>query len=172
MSYSTLDKEGLYDQTQRYKFTNIDDEEFIGMWNGKLFVTVPKGASVTLPESQAINFAKALCDRVMRKEEKAKFVPNMREQRWEESERTRVGIPMARKPYESQILQKINQDEETPEMQVMRSQVREELMRDMSAQVNTESPKGPSSLSSLALVNDGSRVERTGREFEGVTSLK
>ncbi len=161
----------LYDNTQRYKFTNIDDEPFVGLWDGREFVTVKPGQSVTLPEAQAITYAKDLCTRVMQKEEKEKFVPNARAATWEESDRSRVGIPMARKPYEDRIVQKLSTDEDSPETQALRSEIREELLRDLSAQVNTEPPRPPSSTRDLRLVKD-KRQAREGHEFEGVKSLK
>ena len=171
MSSSNLDKEGLYDQTRRYKFNNIGDEEYVGMWNSKVFVTVPPGESVTLPEAQAITFAKDLCTRVMLKEEKARFVPNMYEPTWEMSQRSRAGIPLARDPYEKRILQAIEEGQETPELQALRSQIREEVMADLTATVSTEPPRGPSSVSDLSLVKD-KRTAREGHEFEGLTALK
>lgn len=172
MAFSNLDKVGLYDLTQRYRLTNIDDEKFTGRWNGRTFVVLNPGESATIPESQAINFAKEICTRVMQKEEKAKFVPNMNEPTWEQSQRTRVGLPMARDAYEKRILQKIEAGEETPELQVMRAQMREQLLNDMSAQVSTDAPSGPKSAVDLSLVDDPSKPQRKGREFEGVTALK
>lgn len=170
-SPSETEERSLYDNSQRYRFTNIDDEEFIGMWDGRIFVTVPAGRSVTLPEAQAITYAKALCTRVMLKEEKSKFVPNMREATWEESQKTRTGVPMARDPYEKRILQKLEQNEDTPELQVLRSEIREELLHDMQAQVSMDAPRGPAALSDLSLVKD-KRTVRDGHEFEGITALK
>ena len=161
----------LYDNSQRYRFTNIDDEPFVGLWDGREFVTVPSGGSVTLPEAQAITYAKELCTRVMFKEEKEKFIPNMREATWEESQKTRVGIPMARKPYEDRILQHLELNDETPEVQAMRSEMREQLMRDLNAQVSTDAPKGPAALKDLNVLKD-KRTIREGHEFEGVKSLK
>lgn len=172
MSYSNLDKEGLYDQSQRYRFHNIDDEVFVGKWNGTEYVTVPAGESVTLPESQAINFAKQLATRVMIKDEQEKFVPTMMEPTWEQSRKTRTGIPMAREPYEKRILKKIEIGEETPEIQSLRSQIREELISDMSMQVSTEAPQGPRSKSEISIVADKNRPQHEGKEFEGVSSLK
>jgi len=183
MSFSNLDRiprsddpkqtqeRYLFDNTQRYRFTNIDDEPFVGMWDGREFVNVPAGASVTLPEAQAITYAKELCTRVMFKEEKEKFVPNMREASWEESQKSRVGIPLARDPYEKRILQKLETGDETPELQAMRSEMREELMRDLSAKVETAPAGPPRAIKDLAVVKD-KRTARDGHEFEGVKSLK
>lgn len=163
----------LTDDSQLYRFTNIDDEPYVGRWNGKEFVKVPAGHSVTIPESKAIVFAKDLCTRVMLKEEKAKFVPNLREATWEESQKTRTGIPMARKPYEDRILQKLEMGEETPETQALRSQLREQILSDMNSKVSTESPASalPKSTKDLSVVKD-KRTLREGHEFEGVKSLK
>lgn len=183
MSFSNLDRipkkgvpgqteeRSLYDNSQRYKFTNIDDEEFVCMWNGEEITRIPAGASVTLPESQAITYAKDLCTRVMTKEERAKFVPNMREATWEESQKTRVGLPMARDPYEKRILSKLNASDETPEIQLMKAQIKDQLLSDMSAQVSTDAPTGPKATADLSLVGD-KRLQRKGHEFEGVTALK
>lgn len=170
--FSHLDKEGLYDQSRRYRFTNVDDEEFIGMWDSKVYVRVPVGESVTLPESQAINFAKDLATRVMIKDEKRKYVPTQNAPTYEESQKSRVGIPAARDPYEKRILQLIEQGEETPEMQALRSELRDEVMRDLKGVVSTAPPSGPSSREQLAVVGDVSRPGRSGHEFEGLAALK
>lgn len=171
MSFSNLDKQGLYDNTQRYRFTNIDDEMFTGMWNGRIFVRLLPGESATLPEVYAVTFSKELATRVMLKEEKAKYIPTQNAPTWEESQKSRVGIPMARDPYEKRIVQKMEVGEETPEIEAMRSQMREQLLADMSAQVSTDAPSGPKAAADLSLVED-KRAIRKGREFEGVTALK
>ena len=169
---SHLQKEGIYDQTHRARFTNIDDEDFVGTWDSKVYVRVPPGESVTLPESQAINFAIALATRVMVKDEKRKFVPSMYEPTYEMSQRTRTGIPDARKPYEDKILQWLEAGEETPEVQALRSALREEILNDLTAKPSTAPPTGPKSKNDIAVVPDGSRPERSGKEFEGLASLK
>lgn len=170
--YSNLQKEGVYDQAHRARFTNIDNEDYLGMWDSKVYVRVPAGDSVTLPEAQAITFGIDLATRVMMKDERKKFVPTMLEPTWEMSQRTKIGIPSARDPYEKQIVRWLDAGEETPEMQALRSQVRDQIMQDMKAEVSTEPPKGPSSKGDLAVVTDKSKPDRAGREFEGISSLK
>lgn len=170
--FSHLQKEGIYDNSHRARFTNIDNEEYVGMWDSKVYVRIPAGDSVTLPEAQAITFGIDLATRVMMKDERKKFIPTMLEPAWEMSQRTNVGIPAKRDPFEKQIVQWLDPGEETPEMQALRSQVREQVLNDMKAEVSTDAPKGPVSKDQLSIVGDRSNPARAGHEFEGLAALK
>jgi len=51
-----------------------------------------------------------------------------------------LGVPAARKVWEDKICRVLEVDEESPQVQVMRSQIREELMKDLKAEPSQGSP--------------------------------
>lgn len=166
MSSNLTKKDGIYDPTKRGAFTNWSNEDFFGTWGGET-ITIAAGKTVTLPEHLAIKFTQEFVDREMVKEEMEKFVPSQKWPTYAESERTMVGIPSARTPYETRTLKWLARSDESPEMQLLRMQVFEEVKRDFSATPSTEPPKAPSSKNQIHIA-----VDPKGAEFSGVKSLK
>lgn len=166
MSSNLTKKEGIYDPTKRGAFTNWSDEDFTGVWAGEK-ILIAKGKTVTLPEHLAIKFTNEFVTREMVKEDIAKFVPNAKAEVYGQSERTLTGIPAARAPFEAKTLKWLDRSEESPEMQLLRMQVFEEVKRDFTASPSTEPPRAPKSRKELNIA-----VDPKGAEFSGVTSLK
>lgn len=166
MSSNLTKKEGIYDPTKRGAFTNWSNEDFVGVWAGE-GITIKAGQTVTLPEHLAIKFTGEFVDREMVKEEMSNFVPSVKWPTYEESEKTMVGIPSARTPYEKKTLKWLERSDESPEMQLLRMQVLDEIKKDFTASPSTEPPRAPSSRKDINIA-----VDPKGAEFAGVTSLK
>lgn len=166
MTSNLTKKEGIYDPTKRGAFTNIDDQDFVGVWNGE-GITIKPGQTVTLPEHLAIKFTCELVDRVMVKDEMAKFVPSAKWPTYEESERTMVGIPAARAPYEARVLKWLDRKDDSPEMQLLRMQAFEQIKHDFTQNIETRPPSAPSKKEQIHIA-----VDPKGAEFSGVQSLQ
>lgn len=165
MSSNLTKKEGIYDPTKRGAFTNWSDEDFTSKWNGEA-ITVGAGKTVTLPEHLAIKFTDEFVTREMVKDEMKSFVPSVKWPTYEESEKTKVGIPSARTAYETKTLRWLPRSEESAEMQLLRMQVFEEVKKDFTAVPSTEAPKAPTSREQINIA-----VDPHGAEFNGVKSL-
>lgn len=140
---SFLDKKGgIYDPSKRYSFTNITENPFTFSWGGKN-ITVKAHQAIEVPEHYGILATGKLVDQIMQEESRAEELI-MREKKndpyWRSPKGIALGIPAARKPYEDKILRELAFDEENPQTQVMRAQIREELMNDYN---NAQKPPSP-----------------------------
>jgi len=131
-SYLTV-KEGIYDPLKRFAFTNITDEVFTFKWGGQPISVKPQ-ETIELPHHLAVLATTNLVDKIMldeaRKDEEETRKKN-KDPYWRSPKGISVGVPEARKPYEQKILRELKPDEESPQIQVMRAQIREELERDL-----------------------------------------
>lgn len=133
---SFLDKNGVFDPSKRYAFTNITDEPFTFHW-AKVPITIQAGDTKELPEHLALLATKNLVDKLMIGEitiEEQKMKAKTKDPYWRSPKATSFGVPAARKPYEDQILRELAVDEESPEIAIMKAKIKEELMTDMSAE--------------------------------------
>lgn len=133
---SFLDKNGVFDPSKRYAFTNITNEPFTFHW-AKVPITIQAGDTKELPEHLALLATKNLVDKLMIGEvtvEEQKMRTKMKDPYWRSPKGTSLGVPAARKPYEDQILRELQLDEESPEVAIMRARIKEELMTDLSAE--------------------------------------
>lgn len=134
MSSYLTPKDGIYDPSKRFAFTNITDEPFTFQWGGTPITVKPKG-TVELPHHLAILATKNLVDKIMgaeAREDELKTRKSNKDPYWRSPKGISVGVPEARKPYEDKILRELKLDEESPEVAVMRAQIKEQLMADMS----------------------------------------
>lgn len=143
-----LTPEGIYDPIGRYAFTNITEEQFDTAWDSSP-ISVPAGATIEVGHSQICNFTKQLVDKIIignaKLDELAKNQPYYRSPMASD-----LSIPAKRKYWEDQIARKLAVDEESPQTQVMRSKIREELMADMNREPSGGSPQIPTSLTEFA----------------------
>ncbi len=134
--------EGIYNPVKRYAFTNWTVEDFLGQWNGDT-VTIPCNAgprsTVTLPEYLAVKFTRELVDREMIRELGSSAL---------------LSVPSARAPYEQKTVRDIPLDETDPQVQLMVMQARDQVMADITAQINKEAPKAPASIAEMAPINE------------------
>lgn len=144
---SFLDKKiGVYDPSKRYGFKNITSEPFTFSWGGNP-ITVKAGAEIEVPEHYAIVATTKLVDQIMQdevREEEKKMRAELRDPYWRSPKGIAMGVPAARKPYEDKILRELAFDEENPQTQVMRSQIKEQIMNDM-----TNAQKPPASIDTV-----------------------
>lgn len=134
MSSNLTVKEGIYDPTKRFAFTNISDETFTFKWGGNPITVKPK-ETIELPHHLAVLATGKLVDHIMGSEARAdelKMRAENKDPYWRSPKGIAMGVPEARRPYEEKILRELGPGEESPALQVMRAQIKEELQRDLS----------------------------------------
>lgn len=137
-------KMGIFDPSLRFAFTNITEEPFEVVWNGNVVTTIKAGQSVELPHYLAVKCTKELVDKIMIANAKLNEVefyrnnPNAMPNTYRAP--SSLGVPSARKVWEDKICRLMETDEESPQVQLIRSQIREELMNDLKAEPSGGSP--------------------------------
>lgn len=154
--------EGLFNPALRFAFTNITTEDFSSAWGGSPIV-VKAGQTVELTHHLANKLTDELVDKIMIGAAKLDEVtyyknnPNTAPNVYRAP--SSLGVPAARKVWEDQIVRPLAVDEESPEIQVMRAQIKEELMADLSAETAKGGPAIPTSLEEFAELKEGAPVE-------------
>lgn len=140
---SFLDKKsGIYDPSKRYGFKNITDKPFTFSWGGHP-ITVKAGEEIEVPEHYALLATKKIVDQIMMEEvaeEEKKMRADLRDPFWRSPKGIAIGIPAARKVYEDKVIRELALDEENPQIQVMRAQIKEQILGDIN---NAQKPKAP-----------------------------
>jgi len=137
-----LHPEGLFNPAFRFAFTNITEEDFTSYWGGKPITIKPK-QTVKLRHHLAVKFLKELVDKIMQGEAKLDEVnfyksnPNSAPNSYRSPKGLSLGVPAARKVYEDQIIKQLPSEEEGVEFEILKSEFREQLERDLSQQVST-----------------------------------
>ncbi len=133
---------GMYDPRKRYGFKNITEKDFTFTWNSNP-VTVKPGVEVELPEHMAILATHKLVDEIMSKLAQ-EDTERLRKETKEHTARSplgiAMGIPHARKVWEDKIIRELTVDERSPEIQVLRAQIKEQLVSDLT---NAQKPPEP-----------------------------
>lgn len=142
---------GMYNPLKRYGFTNITTEDFTFTWNSSP-ITVKPGVEIELPEHMAILATHKIVDQVMNKladEDTKRLRVEMRDSTARSPLGISVGIPAARKPFEDKVLRELKVDEQSPQVQVLKAQVRDQIIGDLT---NSQKPPEPieSAISGLA----------------------
>lgn len=136
MSSNLTVKNGIYDPSKRFAFTNITDKDFTFYWGGNPITVKPKD-TVEMPHHLAVLATGKLVDQIMlgeaRKDELTMRSAN-KDPYWRSPKGISVGVPAAREPYETKILRELSPDEENPQTAIMRAKMREELQRDLSGE--------------------------------------
>lgn len=140
-----LTPEGIFNPTLRFAFTNITEEEFVSHWDGSP-IKVPAGATIELPHHLAAKLTRELVNQIIMGNAKLDEVSKNKEG-YRSPIGMSLGVPAARKVWEDQIVRQLDIDEESPQIQVMRAQIREELLKDLNAQPSHGSPAIPTSIS-------------------------
>lgn len=154
---SSLEVNGIYNPSLRFAFTNITAEEFRSAWGGSPII-VKAGETVSLPHHLAVKLTNELVDKIMignaKMDEVAKNQPYYRSNLG-----GMLGVPAARKVFEDQIVRQLEVNEETPEMQVIRAQIREELIKDLSQKEGVPTEPIPTRVEEFAQIREGAPVE-------------
>lgn len=134
-SYLTV-KNGIYDPSKRFAFTNVTDKDFVFSWGGNPITVKPKD-TVEMPHHLAVLATTKLVDQIMLGEARQDELTMRKENKdpyWRSPKGISVGVPEARKPYEDKILRELQPDEENPQFAIQRARMKEELLRDLSAE--------------------------------------
>ena len=120
---STLEiDKGMYDPLRRFAFTNITEQPFEVRWDGKSLGIVEPGQTIELPHHLAVKSTVELVDKIIIAETKADEELHSSTPYYRSPKASRLGVPMARKPYEDKILKEIEVDPNTPEFKILASQ--------------------------------------------------
>jgi hypothetical protein len=136
-------RQGIYNPTLRFAFTNITEEEFVSAWNSEP-IKIPAGHTVELTHHLAAKLTDELVDKIMIGNAKLNEIefyknnPNVQINTYRAP--SSLGVPAQRKVWEDQICRLLAEDEESPQTQLMRMKIKEELIRDLSAQPSSGSP--------------------------------
>ena len=148
---------GVYDPSRRFAFTNITAEDFASAWGGQP-ITVRPSQTIELPHHLAVKLTGELVDKIMIGKAKMDEVASGQAY-FRSPQGTSLGVPAARKVWEDQILRELQVDEESPEIQVMRAEIKQEILTDLKNEQSIEPPKGPGSLSEFAEIKKGAPIE-------------
>lgn len=136
-------KQGIYNPTLKFTFTNITEEEFVSAWNSEP-IKIPAGRTVELPHYLAVKLTKELVDKIMIGNTKLNEVefyknnPNSMPNTYRAP--SSLGVPAARKVWEDQICKLMNVDPDSPEVQLQRLGIKQQLIDDLNAVPSTGSP--------------------------------
>lgn len=154
---SLLAPNGLYNPALRFAFTNITDEDLTSYWGGQPIV-VKAGQSVELSHHLAVKLTKELVDRIMQGEAKLdelnyyKQNPNTAPNLYRSPKGPMAGVPAARKVWEDKICRLMGQDEESPEIQVMKAELKAEILANMNKEPSKEPVSIPSSIEAFSQI--------------------
>lgn len=136
-------RQGVYNPALRFAFTNISEEEFVSAWGGEP-IKIPAGHTVELPHHLAAKLTKELVDKIMIGNAKLNEVEYYQKNQNAMPNTYRapssLGVPAARKVWEDQICRLLAPDEESPETQLMRIKIKQELLKDLQAEPSSGSP--------------------------------
>lgn len=172
-------RQGIYNPTLRFAFTNISEEEFVSAWGGEP-IKIPAGHTVELPHHLAAKLTKELVDKIMIGNAKLNEVEFYQKNQNAIPNSYRaassLGVPGARKVWEEQICRLLAPDEESPETQLMRIKIKQELLADLKAEPASGSPldNAPHGLSEFAdlTADKQAPVEKTPMKLKKVPTNK
>lgn len=162
-------RQGIYNPLLRFSFTNITEEEFISAWNSEP-IKIPAGVTVELTHHLAAKLTRELVDKIMIGNAKINEIefyknnPNVQMNTYRAS--SSLGVPGARKIWEDQICRLLAPDEESPQTQLMRIKIREELMRDLKAEPSSGSPLDNASISVEEFADLSNRLDNKEEKIE------
>ena len=131
-------KQGIYDASKRFSFTNITSEPFTFTW-GKSPITVKAGEVVELPHHLAVLATTKLVDQIMNgeiKTEEDKMKVETKNPYYRSPRASSLGVPAAREPYENKICKELTRNESKiteSQLGVIRQELAETLTNDMKA---------------------------------------
>lgn len=151
---SLLEKnQGLFDPSKRFAFTNITTEDFSSAWGGAPIVVKP-GQTIELSHHLAVKLTDELVDKIMignaKLDEVAYYKKNPNTAPNMYRAPSSLGVPAARKVWEDQIVRELAIDEESPQIQVMRAELKAELEAQLAAQPSKTGVVVPTNLSEFS----------------------
>jgi len=122
-------KDGIFNPLRRFAFTNITPDLFTFHWDGKP-ISVKAGDTVELPHHLACIAVKKLVDKIMINDAKRDEEEGRKTDRFYRG-RNMMGIPAARKVYEDKIVTELEVATDSPQIQILRSQIRDQFAQDI-----------------------------------------
>lgn len=148
-----MEVEGVYDPSLRFAFTNITEEDFHSAWDSSPIIVKP-GETIELPQYLAVKLTRELVDKIMIGNAKLNEVEYYKKYPGTTPNSYRapssLGIPEARKVWEDQICRQLAVDEESPQVQVMRAQIKAQLKEDLARETANGPVAVPNSLEEFA----------------------
>lgn len=172
-------RQGVYNPLLRFAFTNIAESELVSAWNSEP-IKIPAGRTVELPHHLAAKLTKELVDSIMignAKLNEIEFYKN-NQNAMPNTYRapSSLGVPAARLVWEEKICRLLAPEEESPETQLMRIKIKEELLHDLKAEPSSGSPldNAPKSIKEFAdlEVKDKDTAEKTPMKLKEVSKNK
>lgn len=167
MSYILGKDDGMFNPALRFAFTNITSEDFVSAWGGSE-IRVKAGETIELPHHLANKLTDELVDKIMignaKLDEIEYYKNNPNTRPLEYRSPSQLGVPAARRVWEDQIVRELEVDEESPEIQVMRAQIREEVLNDLKAESSSAPVQAPTSLSEFAELGKDKSVEKEAKK--------
>lgn len=156
-------RQGIYNPMLRFAWTNITEEEFVSAWGGEP-IKIPAGQTVELTHHLAAKLTKELTDKIMIGNAKLNEIefyknnPNVQINTYRAN--SSLGVPAARAIWDNQICRLLAPDEESPQTQLMRIKIKEELLRDLKAEPASGSPldNAPTGLGEFADLSNKEEV--------------
>ena len=150
MQSDILHPEGLFNPTLRFAFTNITEEDFKSYWNGSPII-VKAGQTVELSHHLAVKMTKEIVDKIMLQEVKIDDEAHADVPYYRSPRGMNLGVPAARKVWEDKVVRMLEPDEESPEIQVIKAQLKAEILAAQNKeQIQTEPVHIPTSLNEFA----------------------
>ncbi len=138
MSSHLFPKEGVYNPLKRFAFTNITDDLFTFHWDGKP-ISVKAHDTIELPHHLMYIAATKLVDKIMINDAKRDEEEGKKTDRFYRG-RNMMGVPDARKVYEDQIVRELEVDEESPQIAVLKAQIRDQVLNDLEVGAKKAAP--------------------------------
>lgn len=141
MSSNLTVKQGIYDPTKRFEFTNITNKDFTFSWD-KSPITVKAGEKAELPHYLAVLATGQLVDQIMfdaAKEDQDKMRIELKNPNYISPKAMSAGIPAMREPYEKKICREVAFSESKmseSQLGIIRGQLKETLQRDLNAKAS------------------------------------
>jgi hypothetical protein len=136
MPNSFLEPEGLFNPALRFAFTNITDDVFVSYWD-KIPITVkphetieigPTTPIVGVGHALAVKMTGELVDKIMINLAKMDELNHKDIPYYRSPDGTAMGVPAARQVWEVKILRELKSDEDSPSLQSLRNQLKEEIL--------------------------------------------
>lgn len=121
--------DGVFNPLRRFAFTNITNDLFTFHWNSQP-ISVKAHETVELPHHLMVVATTKLVDKIMIQKSKEDENEGKKTDRFYRGA-SMLGVPAARKVYEDQIVRELQVDEESPQIAVMRSQIRDQVLKDI-----------------------------------------
>lgn len=183
MPNSFLEVNGVYDITKRYAFTNVLDEDFTSHWD-KIPIVVKAGQTIEISNSTPIHGAgqaiaykmtKEMVDKIMTegiRVEEAAAKTTSNNPYYRSPRASSLGVPMARKPYEDQILKELSPDEESPDIQAERKRLLAEITQGVEAKTEVSPPTLPSTDEFAEIKSNNDKISQVAKPAAKVKIVK